>query len=267
MDFALQVPDVLLHKMMKFACDSYNMRHDWTGESPYSKFHGKNYSMELLTRYFGEIVVASNNNARSDSDFNKVGMIVGRDMASENSYEFFDLETKTISMKAKFVPVTVELDKYVKMVKELDHHLVFGINEGKHAKASTADGKMSEFEEIDEVREEDKDIDPALAGKYSKNKTWTIEKLLYHYMRNDIKFFRVKWLGFKLLDDSCDMSESQLLASHSMQDLKAIPSLRTYKKKHRGSKMVFITKVSINPRVQSAIDEAKERSVVRSTNK
>ncbi len=37
--------------------------------------------------------------------------------------------------------------------------------------------------------------------------------------------FRVKWEGFKLIDDSCDLSESSLLASgYAIEDLAGYPS-------------------------------------------
>ena len=40
-DLGIPVPDVLFHKLMKFACDSYNMRQDEKGNSQCQRFYGK----------------------------------------------------------------------------------------------------------------------------------------------------------------------------------------------------------------------------------
>ena len=262
-DFGMEIPDMLIHKLMKYACDSYNMRHDWTGESPFSKFYGRSYSLELLNRHFGELVVAANNYGDMKAD---VGIIVGRVMGSDRSFEFLNLKTMTISEKSKFTPVTTDRERYIELVKKMDCKLVFGINAGIHEKKSCSEKLGGEFSEINEVIEESKDIDPALLGKYSKNKNWTIEKLLFYYMKGEEKFFRVKWSGFLLLNDSCDMSESKLLDTYSITDLRAIPSLRTFKLRNKESKMIFITNVSVNPKIKEIVEEEKEKPLQEQMN-
>ena len=83
-----------------------------------------------------------------------------------------------------------------------------------------------------------------------------IEDVPFHNMKDEEKWFRMKWLGYKLLDDSCDMSESKLLASgYPVEDLSIYPSFDNFKKrkKNKDSQAIFandkinmITKVSIN---------------------
>ena len=251
-DLGIPVPDSLFHKLMKFACDSYNMRQDEKGTSPYRRFHKKEYSFELLNWSFGDLVIATNNNAHTKNDLKGIpGMIVGRVMSSDSSYEFLDLHTKTISVKAKFVQIknTADRDKYLGMVKKLDHELVLELNAGKHEKVRPKALTLDEFGEMNEARKvvtEDKD--PSLLKSYSKNKTWIIEDLYFHYMRGDEKTFRVKWKGYQLIDDSCDLSESKLLASgYSIEDLAGYPSKQQYARiKKIDIKHIFVTHVSIN---------------------
>ena len=251
-DMGIPVPNVLFHKFLKFACDSCNMRQDDTGKSPHSRFYGREYSLELLNWGFGDLVIAANNYAHTKNHLKGLPcMIVGRVMSSDNSFEVLDLTTMTISVKAKFERIVVDADrqKWIEKVKQLDHNQVLEINAGKHAKVKNKISEVNEFQEMDDASEvviEDKD--PSTLKKYSKNKNWQIEDIYYHYLRGDEKTFRVKWEGFKLIDDSCDMSESSLLASgYSMEDLEGYPSKQKYmKSKKKDIRYVFATRVSIN---------------------
>ena len=188
-DLGIPVPDALFHKLLKFACDSFNMRHDDSGTSPYQRFYGKDYNFELLNYSFGDIVIATNNNVVNKNDLKgEPGMIVGRVMSSDNSFEFLNLNTNTISVRAKFIPITITADreKYIDMVKKLDHDLVLEFNVGKHAKIKGQASEANEFSEIEGAREKiDEDIDPATIKRYSKNKTWLIEDIHFHYTKGD----------------------------------------------------------------------------------
>ena len=50
LDMGIAVPDALMHKLLKFACDSFNMRQSKCGESPFYKFHGREHSYELTNQ-------------------------------------------------------------------------------------------------------------------------------------------------------------------------------------------------------------------------
>ena len=64
------------------------------------------------------------------------------------------------------------------------------------------------------------------------------------YYKGDVKTFRVKWVGFQLLDDSYDISEAKLLASgYSVEDVEIYPSKEKYrkKKKNRDNKIFVVS--------------------------
>ena len=178
-------------------------------------------------------------------------MIVGKVMSSDNSYEFLDLHTNTILVKAKFTPikVTADREKYLEKVKMLDHELVLEWNAGKHEKVRPKVIAINELDEMENARKvvtEDKD--PSLMKNYSKNKTWIIADVYFHHMKAGEKTIRVKWKGYQLIEDSCDLSEAKLLASgYPIEDLAVYPPKQQYAKKKRiDIKHLFNTHAAIN---------------------
>ena len=97
------------------------------------------------------------------------GIIIGRDLDSDDSFEFFCLDTETISFRTKFDRVGSEISQVIERINQLDRKETFELSnlDEKETKEQTA--KEGEFSKL---------------KAESENRTWipeasTISTLIY----------------------------------------------------------------------------------------
>jgi hypothetical protein len=237
-DMDYPMPDIMSGKLIKWGCCVYNFRVGADLKSPYGIFHNnRQFSLEHLLHHFGEIVVSAKSHRKNKTDDkSEVGIVVGMDPNSDSALEVYGILSKTLSYRTKMNKVTVDRDKYIKLISLLDRSEGFEVTMLSDPPKDPTP-KEQEFIEIDDEKSKVPDVHPdSIDWKGKKNIYWKIQAVLFWYYRKsgskkvkDIKMFRVKWKGFILVDGRDDMTAEQLLAANwSSQELKTVPFEREY---------------------------------------
>ena len=241
LDLPYDLPDFMQNKLMKWACDAHNMIPAGEEEkSPYEKFHGgRQYSLDHTLYTFGEIVIARNPNVKRKSDeLGQIGIIIGRDLDSDDAFEFFCLSSETISFRTKFDRVGSEIDQVIEKINQLDHKETFELSNLNEKEGYEETAKAREFAQINAESPNTPDIDPREINHTDPDIEWLVEDVLYYYYKKakkrnspPEKWYKVKWTGFKIIEDNADMVESQLLKiGYTRSELRAFPSQEMYEK-------------------------------------
>ena len=232
-DLGYEMPESMYTRIFSWAVDTHNMKVNKEGKTPFEIFTGRKVNPNHMLTPFGCWIMAGHKNSVSNwEEKADVGVVVGRDLDSNNTIHFLNVRTNEISARSVYKRCADPKIYYHLMEKLVaDKPFVVDTSDAESLGLSNETSPEPVVPvELTVPSNPKPDVFWPDDKPWTSTKTQTIEKILFHYKKpNDPNtWYALKWKGYVRHSQKWDSTASGLQDLFSRADLAPVPSEKEY---------------------------------------